>query len=331
VTLRSLAAAGALVAIAGAAGASVAADGAAPAPREQVGAHLSWVRDDGSAACPDAAAIEAEVAARLGDNPFARPPSQFIEAIVTRLGDRLQVAIAMRGPDGKLFGSRSLASPAGDCRSIATAAALTIAILIDPDALLRAPPPAPPPPPPAPPPPRPPALPRARVTALAVGGWGALPGPAFGAALAGTFDLGAHAAVGLTGGFFPEQRAAPPNDGFAFGLSYVEAIACIVPLGASARLRWELGAGLSAGLLHAVVDGVTPVNPGERWTFAATQLTRVAIPILRAGVLEAGVELAEPFPRRAFFVEGRPPGMDTVFTQPAVGVTGFVGAGMRWR
>jgi hypothetical protein len=328
VTLRSLAAAGALVAIAGAAGASVAADGAAPAPREQVGAHLSWVRDDGSAACPDAAAVEAEVAVRLGDDPFARPPTQFIEAMVTRQGDRFQVAIAMRGPDGKLFGSRSLASPAGDCRSIATAAALTIAILIDPDALLRAPPP--PPPAPAPPTPTPAGL-RARVTALAAGGWGALPGPAFGAAVAGTFDVGAHAALGLTGGFFPEQRAAPPNDGFAFGLSYVEAIACVIPLGAGAHLRWELGAGLSAGLLHAVVYGVTPVNPGERWTFAATQLTRIAIPIFSAGVLEAGVELSEPFPRRAFFVEGRPAGMDTVFTQPAVGVTGFVGAGMRWR
>ena len=89
--------------------------------------------------------------------------------------------------------------------------------------------------------------------------------------------------------------------------------------------------GLQAGLLHAVVTGVTPVNPGERWTFAATQLTRVAIPVFAAGVVEAGVELAELYPRRAFFVEGRPAGMETVFTQPALGVTGFVGAGMRWR
>jgi len=60
-------------------------------------------------------------------------------------------------------------------------------------------------------------------------------------------------------------------------------------------------------------------------------LTRVAIPVLGAGVVEAGVELAELFPRRAVFVEGRPAGMETVFTQPALGVTGFVGAGMRWR
>jgi hypothetical protein len=328
VTSRSLAIVGALVAING--GVAAGAPGSADT---RVGAHLSWVRDDAAADCPDAAAIEAEVAVRLGDNPFQRPPSQFIEATVTRQAERFQVAIAMRGADGKLIGNRSLASASGDCRSIATAAALTIAILIDPDAMLRPPPtPAPPPPPPPAPAPRAPdSHPRARLAALAVGGWGALPGPAFGGALAGTFDVAGHVAIGLTGAFFPEQHAAPPNDGFSFGLSSVEASACVVPLGTGAALRWEVCAGLSAGLIHAVVSGVTPVNPGERWTFAATQLTRVAIPVLRAGVVEAGVEVAELHPRRAFFVEGRPAGMETVFTQPAVGVTGFVGAGVRWR
>jgi hypothetical protein len=55
------------------------------------------------------------------------------------------------------------------------------------------------------------------------------------------------------------------------------------------------------------------------------------VPLFRAGVLEAGAGLAEPFPRRAFFVEGRPTGMDTVFTQPAWALTGFVGLGLRWR
>ena len=327
-TLRTLAAALALVAIARPTAA--ASPNAPPGP---VGAHLSWVRDDAAADCPDAAAIEAEVAVRLGESPFRRTPSQFIEATVTRQAERYQVAIAMRGPDGRLIGNRALASTSGDCRSIATAAALTIAILIDPDAMLRPPPapPAPPPPPPSPLARAPESRTHARVTALAAGGWGALPGPAYGGALAGTFDVAAHAAVGLTGAFYPEQRAAPPNDGFSFGLSSLEAAACAVPFGASARVRWEVCVGLQAGLLHAVVTGVTAVNPGERWTFAATQLTRVAIPVLGAGVVEAGVELAELYPRRAFFVEGRPAGMETVFTQPALGVTGFVGAGMRWR
>ena len=113
------------------------------------------MRGDGAGICPDAAAIEAEVAERLGSNPFARAPTQFIEAIVTQKPAGFQVTIAMRAADGKLLGNRALTSSPGDCRSIATAAALTIAILIDPDALARAPAPKPPPPPP--PPPAPPA------------------------------------------------------------------------------------------------------------------------------------------------------------------------------
>jgi hypothetical protein len=112
------------------------------------GGHLSWGRADGAGVCPDASAIEAEVSERLGDNPFARTPTQFVEAVVTQKPTGFEVAIAMRASDGKLLGNRSLTSSPGDCRSIATAAALTIAILIDPDALARARAPKPPPPPP---------------------------------------------------------------------------------------------------------------------------------------------------------------------------------------
>ena len=65
-----------------------------PAPH---GVHLSWVRDGTAAGCPDAAAIEGQVVARLGENPFARAPSQFIEALVARPADAFQVTIAMRG------------------------------------------------------------------------------------------------------------------------------------------------------------------------------------------------------------------------------------------
>jgi hypothetical protein len=308
----------------------------AGAAHPPVGVHLSWVRDDAAADCPDAGAIEAEVTARLGDDPFRRAPSQFIEATVTRPGDSYQVAIAMRGPDGKLIGSRSLASTSGDCRSIATAAALTVAILIDPDALLRpiAPAPAAPPPPPAAPPPPARGI-EGRVSALGAGARDLLPGTALGVELGVTIDVGRWAAVGVIGALFPEHRTAAPDDGFAFGLTTVEGLGCFVPIRAGpAALRWELCAGLAAGLLSSVVYDATPVAPGQRWTFAAAQLTRLIIPISpisRSALVEAGVEITEPFPRRAFFVEGRPPGMDTVFTQPTLAVKGFAGVGLRWR
>jgi len=87
----------------------------------------------------------------------------------------------------------------------------------------------------------------------------------------------------------------------------------------------------TAGVLHAVVFAGTPTQPGQRWTFAAAQLTRVIIPIYQGLVAEIGLEVTKPLPRRAFFVEGRPAGMDTVFTQPVVTLAGWAGIGLRWK
>jgi hypothetical protein len=319
----------------------LAADGATPVTPATSGGgpgvHLSWVRGEGAGSCPDANAIEAEVAGRLGDNPFARPPTQFIEAVVTARPDGHQVHIAMRVADGKLLGNRSLTSTAPDCRSVATAAALTIAIMIDPDVLARAPVPVPPPPPapppePAQPPPAPAAnFPPGRVTALVGAGWGLLPGVAPGAGLAATTDVARRAAVGVSTVFFPERRTAAPDDGFAFGLAYAQLVGCFVLTRPTARVRWELCAGGRAGVLHAVVFSAEPTGPGQRWTFAIAELIRVIIPVWGAAALEIGVDTVQPLPRRAFFVEGRPAGMDTVFTQPVSAFTGWMGVGLRWR
>ena len=311
---------------------------AAPTALNQ-GVHLSWVRAEGAGVCPDAGVIEAEVAERLGSNPFARAPTQFIEAIVTQKAAGFEVTIAMRGTDGKLLGNRALTSSPGDCRSIATAAALTIAILIDPDALARAP--APKPPPPAPPPaPReaPQAdFPAGRVTAFAGAAWGLVPGVAPAAGLAATIDVASPVAIGIAAVFVPESRTAAPDDGFAFGLTYGEVTGCFVPVGrvgSTDRLRLELCAGATVGLLHAVVFSGTSTDPGQRWTFAAAELTRVIIPIstiFEGFAVEIALESTQPLPRHAFFVEGRPAGMDTVFTQPVATLSGWVGVGVRWK
>jgi hypothetical protein len=304
------------------------------------GVHLSWVRGDGAGVCPDAAVIEAEVSERLGGNPFARAPTQFIEAVVTQKSAGFEVTIAMRGADGKLLGSRALTSSPGDCRSIATAAALTIAILIDPDALARAPAPKPLPPPP-PPAPAPEAVvshfPAGRVTALAGASWGLVPGVVPAAGLAATIDVAPPVAVGIAAVFVPESRTAAPDDGFAFGLTYGEIIGCLVPVGqvaATARVRLELCAGAAVGLLHAVVFSGTSTDPGQRWTVAAAELTRVIIPIspiFQGLMVEIALEATQPLPRHAFFVEGRPAGMDTVFTQPVATLAGWAGVGVRWK
>jgi len=310
---------------------AAASDGSGP------GVHLSWVRGEGAGSCPDANAIEAEVVRRLGSDPFARQPTQFIEAVVSQGPDSHQVHIAMRAADGKLLGNRSLTSTAPDCRSVATAAALTIAIMIDPDVLARPPASTPPPPerpPPEPAPPPPPSaasFPPGRVTALVGAGWGVLPGVAPGAGLAATAEVSRRAAVGLSTVFFPERRTAAPDDGFAFGLAYAQLVGCFVVTPPAAPVRWEVCAGGTAGVLHAVVLSGEPSGPGQRWMFAVAELTRVIVPIWSAAAVEIGVEATQPLLRRAFFVEGRPAGMDTVFTQPVSAFTGWMGVGLRWR
>src|SRR5262249_46179240 len=174
-------------------------------------------------------------------------------------------------------------------------------------------------------------LPAGRTAALAGAGHGLVPGVAPGGALAVTVDLPGPFAVGVTAVLYPEQRTAPPDDGFAFGLTYGELAGCWLPLARLAprtRARLELCAGAAAGLLHAVVYSATATAPGQRWTFAPAQLTRFIIPIVEGVVAEVGVEATEPLPRRAFFVAGRPVGMDTVFEQPVVTLAGWGGVGL---
>jgi ABC-type methionine transport system permease subunit len=152
--------------------------------------------------------------------------------------------------------------------------------------------------------------------------------------VAATIDVASPIAIGVAAVFVPESRTAAPDDGFAFGLTYGEVVACLVPIGQvapTARLRLELCAGATVGLLHAVVFSGTSTDPGQRWTFAAAELTRVIIPIFQGLVVEIALEATQPLPRHAFFVEGRPAGMDTVFTQPVSALVGWAGVGVVWK
>ena len=302
-------------------------------PAGQPGVHLSWVRGEGAGVCPDAAAIEAEVAERLGGNPFARTPTQFIEAIVTqkaggvsghdrdarrrRQADRQPRAHQQPGrlPVDRHRGGADDRDPDRSRRAGARARAQAA----------------------APPRPRPR---RRRPRTSRVGGsprsparaGGRCRGVAPGGGLSATDRRVARRSRSASPAVvFPEQRTAAPDDGFAFGLTYGELVGCFVPLASASGVRWELCAGATAGILHAVVYAGTPTGPGQRWTFAAAQLTRVIIPVYQSLVAEIGLEATEPLSRREFFVAGRPAGMDTVFTQPVVTMAGWAGVGVRWK
>jgi hypothetical protein len=124
---------------------------------------LVWVRAESALSCPSRAELEASVSARLGRPVFSEGGPRAIDGFVQRDGLRWAAHIYATDAEGKLVGSRELASDGPDCAALASAAALAIALVIDPDAALRPAPPAvratpdAPPPHVAAPPPQPPA------------------------------------------------------------------------------------------------------------------------------------------------------------------------------
>lgn len=98
------------------------------------GTALVWVRSDGAQDCVAQDQLMTEVRARLGRDPFREPAQQRIEAAVTRERGLWLARIYEHDPDGRRIGSRVLSSSTMDCRELEAAAALAIALIIDPEA-----------------------------------------------------------------------------------------------------------------------------------------------------------------------------------------------------
>ena len=98
---------------------------------------LAWVRAEGAASCPATRELAAEVAQRLGRDPFASSAERSLEAVVRRDGDLWRTSIHVRDGSGADVGSRTLKSAAGDCGPIFWATVLAIALAIDPHAALQ--------------------------------------------------------------------------------------------------------------------------------------------------------------------------------------------------
>ena len=103
---------------------------------------LNWVRAPGAEDCASGTVIAEDIARRLGRDPFAVSSDDAlrIDGIVD--GDPRRARIFVRHPDGSLAGTRDLTADAdaGDCHALDQAVALAIALVIDPEASLTAPP-----------------------------------------------------------------------------------------------------------------------------------------------------------------------------------------------
>lgn len=101
----------------------------AQAPRQ---VRLEYARQDGAGACPDVAAIQAGVAARLGYEPFNDRADDRVRAIIQPSGHGLEARIDLTDAKGSPRAERRLVSRQRDCAELASSVELAISIAIDP-------------------------------------------------------------------------------------------------------------------------------------------------------------------------------------------------------
>ena len=283
--------------------------------------HLSWVRD--------------------ADSPFVAGDrgSASIEVLVTRNRSVWQAVVVMRGADGSLRGNRRVDSAAPECQSLAAAAGLAIALMIDPEVIIRPTPvKAPPkavvaekaPPAPAAAPPAPARRGPHGSLALGVqGALGVLPSAALGPLLRGELQL--HQGLGLvvSAQFFPEQRLVSAGAEAWFGLSLASVGPCYrVELGE----HWAVAScgSFQVGSLHLGVASPEVVDAGPRPWLGLSCGLRVS---LRAGAFELtlGGDALAHLARHNYTVSRQNPvRTESLFTEPAAGALGSLAAGVRF-
>jgi len=296
--------------------------------------YLSWVRLAGAESCPDVRQIADDVTGRLGWNPFRESPTQFIEAQIRREGSWV-AEIFLRDASGASRGTRVFTSNAPTCASLASVVALSIAIVIDPDVMIRrfsddelwsaAGTPAP-----GPRPERAPPGARGVLFALGGAGFGLLPRVSPGFGLGGEVRLTLRLALRAGGLVLPEARTPAPDENFAFGLSAGWLGACFDAVAREAVAVGVCAAGLG-GVLHAVVYYPEATRPGERALWAATGGLRVAVRLSSRVEAQIGGDGVLVLNRRQFAVDGRPPGMDVAWDQPAAAALLWGALGVRFR
>jgi len=128
----------------------------------------------------------------------------------------------------------------------------------------------------------------------------------------------------LDGFYAPEVRASRFGARFAFGLSGLSVAGCFDVV------SWSRGslascAGLTGGVIHAVVFDLRPEAPGERLWVGVLASFRARIRLVHPLVVIAGVEgLALPV-RARFHLERAE---DVVFEQSIVAVRAYLGLGL---
>jgi hypothetical protein len=288
----------------------------------------------------------------LGRAVFDAAAERSFEVEVMRFGTTYRSDVYVRDAAGKAIGHRSLQSDEPGCTALLNATALAIALVIDPEAAAREPPPnkavaafeapvaaVPPPAAPSPPPPiaaapsPPPAelrLPAApertpvtlSVRAQLVAGLVAATSPGF--------ELSFNARPGQSWGFALaasyalSQTATSGSGSLDVGLTRASALVTF-EAGRSQYVRLLLGAGPSVGAFHIAVRRPAPVtDPGDYW-FASVELNAdLQVAVSRSIFLDLGGAAFVPLRRQEFLIVGQ---SDPIWRQPFLSAVGFLGIG----
>jgi hypothetical protein len=291
----------------------------APAAALKTPLVITWSAPEG---CPSADAIRGEVR-RMAGTATAATDQIEVHASVVREHAGWQLTLTTQA--GALSGERKLSAP--DCAELGRAAALVIALMInpaaDPAAAASVVAPAAPTPPLLPPPQGAPPERRFALGADLRVGSGELPGGAAGigvrfAAGGGVFSVQARGGV-----WFPRDAAsaAKPSAGGSFDAADLSLAAC-----ATARRDRRLAPAicLGAALIGAHASGSGVSDPGSATAISAGPFLEgaVRVRISARNALRAGIEALAPLSRPSFALAG----VGAVFRPAALSLR----AGLGW-
>ena len=102
-------------------------------------AALAWTRAPGAEQCPTGQAIAAEVERVLAGRPLVSTAQAdiVVEGRITRAGDDFESTLTLVSREGAVLGTRRLTTSGPECAAVRAEVGLVIALMIDPDAVLR--------------------------------------------------------------------------------------------------------------------------------------------------------------------------------------------------
>jgi hypothetical protein len=286
--------------------------------------------------CPSAGELRRAISAQLGRDDFDEPDAPRVSVRVRRgAGEALVAEVSVAS--GSAAPTTRTIEGGPSCGDLVRAAALSIALAIEADAV--APPAAlPEPVDAAPPPPPPPSaspderagvsapadLRRARVVLLASGltSIGLLPSASAGGGGSARVRVAEGVWLSARGLFLPETRM--PNDAFGMTLVAGGAGACVEPFGSNGVAAVGC-AHVMAGSLAAVSPKLPLANGGAKPFGAATLSAGARARIAGPVTLEGAIEAAAPFAHPTFVTEVCPV---SGFQQPFVALALVLGAGV---